>query len=715
MLQDLPSTVEELNSFREAQRLLQDQLVEKHSILMKAVSKQKEQLKEIQQHMILNLQSQLFVDPVKIQETCSSYLERNKVLSERHEEQEQALDTISRKLEEQIQNAEQRYQRHFKAVMEKKALEQRRPTPEQSGVPGASLPSMGFRGQPPAQINSANVVTEADDETSHPQRIVDDVNLQARHTASPLELIPLDSRVDLQKQAHIEEIQGGLSFLKRSSDSPKPLRRNPKVSRIDANPNQLWSQAQAMSADTPVEQSMADSVPSNTVGFNGTSQIGVQPFSLTNGCTSITATTSVMASPLSSSRMLDTQSSQAVHNHDTLQSSCGGYPSVRTVDESRTLHHLAYPPPQQGSSTNVGMATQPLHDNASFAILTGQSGDQFAINQLESTVSSILQQQQQEQQQSQMNAGLAQTIGQLFMNSAQNQQIMQVLLTVLSALQAQPQVAASLMTLIKQMQGNTQQQEEAPTQPQPQPVPSSSQFVEASSRGQPTSELLNTASTPYSYMNNVTYQQQQQKQQAREPPGPARQRLSHQPQQATRRDRETAGLSGNRVSSTTTSYSVALHQQQQQQQQQVFQQPFSRSSLLANPVGSNSLGFVSYETMPSTSVGSPATTTRDLGALDKKKHSKSKSDYFSNFSSEELRAMLVASPGSADPSPVPKQDKKLEDNELLYNPLLTQQQQLLQLHQVCVQNCLWLLFLLIPHPVVSGHSHRREFHPVPPS
>ena len=49
--------------------------------------------------------------------------------------------------------------------------------------------------------------------------------------------------------------------------------------------------------------------------------------------------------------------------------------------------------------------------------------------------------------------------------------------------------------------------------------------------------------------------------------------------------------------------------------------------------------------------------------------------------------MLTVSSGmptnsGASNSPASKEEKKLQEEELLYNPLLTQQQELLQLHQV---------------------------------
>ena len=171
-VQDLPSTVDELERFREAQRLLQNQLLEKHSLLLKAVARQKQQLQEIQQHMILNLQSQLFVDPVKLQETCSGYFERNKDLSERHEVQEQALESISRKLEAQMQTAERRYQRHFKLLMEKKAEEQQMAA-EQS-IPQSSETfidtAVSLGGQQQAQLESEDVVVEDIDPLNSRQR-----------------------------------------------------------------------------------------------------------------------------------------------------------------------------------------------------------------------------------------------------------------------------------------------------------------------------------------------------------------------------------------------------------------------------------------------------------------------------------------------------------------------------------------------------------------
>lgn len=112
------------------------------------------------------------------------------------------------------------------------------------------------------------------------------------------------------------------------------------------------------------------------------------------------------------------------------------------------------------------------------------------------------------------------------------------------------------------------------------------------------------------------------------------------------------------------------------------------ASQISSSTITSTMNFMPYENMASTSTGvTSVAAVRDFDLLEKKKTSKSKGDYFSNFSSDELRAMLMDAPGamSNNESPtnlaVDKQEKKLEDEELLYNPLLTQQQQLLQLHQ----------------------------------
>ena len=117
----------------------------------------------------------------------------------------------------------------------------------------------------------------------------------------------------------------------------------------------------------------------------------------------------------------------------------------------------------------------------------------------------------------------------------------------------------------------------------------------------------------------------------------------------------------------------------------------SFSSLTGSPIPSSSnspspLNFMSYGSLPSTSMRPRMGSAHDLNTTGK--GPKSKSDYFSNFSSDELSSMmLTVSSGmptnsGASNSPASKEEKKLQEEELLYNPLLSQQQELLQLHQV---------------------------------
>lgn len=124
----------------------------------------------------------------------------------------------------------------------------------------------------------------------------------------------------------------------------------------------------------------------------------------------------------------------------------------------------------------------------------------------------------------------------------------------------------------------------------------------------------------------------------------------------------------------------------------------------ASNTSSAALNLIPYGSMPSTSAGSPSGSTHELSSAGKRKRTKSRSDYFSNFSPGELNSMMLNTPGglssneSASNSPASKQEKKLQDEDLLLNALPSQQQQLLQLHQVrSFFACLFVrLFVSVP-------------------
>ena len=730
-------------------------------MLLKAVTKQKEQLKEIQQHMILNLQSQLFVDPVKLQEKCAGYFERNKDLSERHEEQELALESISRKLEAQIQTAERRYQRHFKVLMDKRTEEQKADE-ARSAQAGDDFMDTAPVEQQQAQIESDDMIVN--DIDSLPQNHPGE--LQVQQSSSALELITVDTQLDLQQHAHIDEVQSSASTLKRNAASPSN-QANQKIRRVETNSKQMWQQPFSTSTQLDQHQqrqqqqaTIAAATPvswqPSTTSQSVANQDFAQAFPGINDRGSVTATTSVTSAPVLAPREVSMQQNHSTRGEESVPSQSAAY-SLGANDLPQALLQSFPSAPQ----ANSGMLGGNMPGGGAFQGPTGQNGLGFATPQVGATTSNAFQQQQLLQG-SEMNPSVGQFVEQFLTNTSQNQQIMQVLLTVLSALQSQPQVAASLITLLKQIQGNQQQQQQLQQQQQQQqqqhqqhqqpqgelllPIqPTAAQFtVGSSTQGQATAQHRTTAPPPYSYANEVVYQQQrqqqqqqQQQQQHQQPPPlshnqrrlPQQQQLQrprgiYQSQQQQTR-REAPGLAMNRVSATTTSYSVALQQQQQHQQQQQQrqqqqqqqqrqqqqqhqhqqqqqerqlhpQQQLSRSTPMNSMVGSHipsstntssSTSYMPYQAMPSTSTGSPS-PARNLAPAEKKKTCKPKGDYFSNFTSEELRAMLMDSPGElssnegASDSSANKQEKKLEDEELLYNPLLTQQQQLLALHQV---------------------------------
>ena len=704
--------------------------------------------------MILNLQSQMYVDPIKLQETCSGYIERNKDLSERRQEQEQTLDTITRSLEEQMKNADRHYQFQYNKLLDKTGS--RLKTVGADGETCVQQPTEDFISEQPVAQASFDVFGGSDDQRQQKQQ-------DQRTVLSPLQLVSVDSSLNLQQHAHIEDVQGGTSSLKRSgSIDTNP--RGQKVMRGSASSRPpMWQQE--ISTGTRVDQqprqqqpAVAPALPPSWQSYiTGTDQTGSsqrygQTFLVSNQrATTVTETTNTLTSPLPASRDIsrDTTScklNQAIQRQEAIQSQY----SLGTMDSPQTFQG-GFSPPQfnmdvatRGASTSQTPTGQAGLGQAP----SGQSGIGFGIPQLapispnfpnQQQIQQEQQQQQQQQQSSQVNASITQNVAQLLTDSSQNQQFMQVLLSVLSALQSQPHVATKLSALLKQVQGN--QQEEAVQQmppvassqpmqftaaqmppaasaPSMQPSAAAHYLLASCSQGQ----LQNSRQPPaYSASHETVYQQQQQQQQQQlagfqNQPRPLQQPQPEQQQQRTglipysRRDPSCLGVP--RVTSTTTSYSVSLHnqqqrlQQQQQQQQQkneqrqLQQQQLARnanvmSSLTSSQLPSSSaasMGFMPYGNMPSTSTGNPSGSALELDSSSgKRKTSNTKTDYFSNFSPEELSSMMLDAPpsrmsnneGASTSSSSNQQEKKLEGEELLYNPLLSQQQQLLQLHQVC--------------------------------
>ena len=729
--QELPSTVEELEDFREAQRLLQNQLLEKHTVLMNAISKQKSQLQEIQQQMILNLQSQLYVDPVKLQETCSGYIKRNKDLTEKREEQEHTLKSITHTLEEQMRSADLQYKRHYEKLLDRRTDELKEGG--SSVQPNTLQRSELVANQALGTAADFSVLTGNDRQQQQQQQ-------QQAPTDSPLQLMSVDSPLDLQQQAHIEDIQGNISGSKRSLPNNRDS-RGQKVMLFGSSSRPIWQQSVATEArpEQRLQQQQSSLAPAPSIHPSRTNQGSGQPFLRLNQRTATgTETTNVLCTPLPAypgpsqdpSRNTDIQSNPSIHGQVPIQSQYAL--GAADVPQSRQMYATSQQMiglPQQNSeiaalNTSV-FQTQPIQ-SAMAQLATDQ------LSQSAATSLNLLGQQQQ-QQSSQVNAAVVQSITQLLTDSSQNQQLVQVLLSVLSMLQSQPQLAVSLSTLLKQVQGNQQEPQvgvpcAAPTQTL---QPSSAQIaVGPGGQGQ-----LQSASQPtYAYSSESTFQRQQrqpsvlsnqwrtaqqQQQQQQQPHQHQRQPQQQQQQQ----QQQVPGLVQHsrrgihRVTSTTTSYSVALQRQQQQQQQQQQHQHqqqhqqvdqrlssnASLSSLTGSPIPSSSnspspLNFMSYGSLPSTSMRPRMGSAHDLNTTGK--GPKSKSDYFSNFSSDELSSMmLTVSSGmptnsGASNSPASKEEKKLQEEELLYNPLLTQQQELLQLHQV---RSLFVYVFHLPH------------------
>ncbi|XP_068701676.1 neuronal PAS domain-containing protein 2-like isoform X2 [Montipora foliosa] len=754
---ELPATVEELENFRQAQRMLQDQLLEKHSILMKAITKQKAQLQEIQRQMILNLQSQMYVDPIKLQDTCSGYIERNKDLSERRQEQEQTLESIARTLEEQMKNADRRYQLHYNKLLDKRGSEVK--TVGSIGDTCSQQGTEDYTAEPPVGSATFNVFAGSDGHRQQQQQ------QDSRAVLSPLQLVSVDSSVNLQQHAHIEEVQGNITGLKRSGTMDTNP-RSQKAMRVSVSSRPpMWQEGVSTGARAGQQQrqqqsTVAAALPRSWESYITSQAVSSQGFGQTlpgsnQSAGTVTETTNALSTPLPASRdmsrdaacRLNVQTNQSMQRQETIQSqfSLGAMDSPQTFQQGYHSPQLNMDIVSRGASTSQS----PTGQTGLGQTPSGPSAVGFGIQQLAAISPNFAsqpqqqiqqqqlnhqQQQQQQPQNSQISASIAQTVTQLLSDSSQNQQLMQVVLSVLSALQSQPQVATTLASLLKQVQGNQQEetvQQMAPVaSPQPPIQPSAAQFLLASCSQ---AQLQNSRQPPaYSANPETVYQQQQQQQiamfqnqqrgplQQQNPPPPPPPRPQQQQQQqqqhqqraglAQHSRRDTSCLGMPRVTSTSTSYSVALHhqqqrlqqQQQQQQQQQIEQRQLqqqlarnvSMSTLTGSPIPSSSaaaMNYMPYGSIPSTSTGSPADSAlENSSSSGKRKSSNSKTDYFSNFSPEELSSMMLDAPPrnvamsnneGASTSSSNQQEKKLEGEELLYNPLLTQQQQLLQLHQ----------------------------------
>lgn len=750
-MQELPATVEELDNFREAQRMLQNQLLEKHSVLMKAISKQKAQLQEIQRQMILNLQSQLYVDPVKLQETCSGYIERNKDLSERRQVQEQTLDSITRSLEVQMKSADRRYQRHYEKLVEKRVSDQNNAGP--NGEPSSPRRTEDYlaTGRASASDSFGVFTGHAGQRPQQKQQQQKD-GLLARPVSSPIPLISLDSPLNLQQHAHIEDVQGNVTSLRRGGSSESSP-RGQKAMRLSSSSGPIWQQTmpgtrpqqqqQEQQTQQQHQQAAVVATPGSWQSYVSSQTARNQGFGQTfpglnnQRTATVTETTNALSTPLlasrdisrdSSSCKLGVQQNLSMHSQETMQSpySLGAMDSPQTFQQTYSPSQQVNCPPQLNMemSTRVAGSSHSSTGQTGMGQTTSQAGMGFGMPQLGAMVPNLFGQQQQQQQQSpQLNASITESVAQLMTDSSQNQQIMQVLLSVLSAIQNQPHVAATLASLLKQVQGSQPgQQGQGASTASPQPMQPTTAQLPLSSGNQ--GQLHNVRPPPYPHTSESAFQHQQQLLQAQmsalqnqrrplqQPPPPPQQQQQQQQQrtgliQHSRRDGSSLGMP--RVTSTTTSYSVTLHHQQQQQQQQQLQQQqqqqneqrqlqqqLSRNVSMSSMTGSqmqsssSTMGFMPYGGMPSTSTGSPSKSSHELSSSGKRKNSNSKNDYFSNFSSDELSSLMLDTPrsqsnnDSASNSAGNNQEKKLEGEELLYNPLLTQQQQLLQLHQVCL-------------------------------
>lgn len=281
----------------------------------------------------------------------------------------------------------------------------------------------------------------------------------------------------------------------------------------------------------------------------------------------------------------------------------------------------------------------------------------------------------------QQSPGTLSNIQNLLTASSQNPQAMQKLL---SGLSSQPDVARTLLNLLKQAQSSESSEAESLLFSQ-----NLQQTTDQFSAALNTGIANRTTSNHMLYPSNVGNLQETQQQR-------------HQ----------------------------NLQQQQRQQQQQQFQQQQQQQRMSNLRAANQKMTFTSRRQMRQITESSTATWTStetqgrsieqrgidDMTALndnqrlvstsnqfqnsnnEKQKETSRQKDYFSNFTSKELEAMFLSTPQQKQPRPSTSgepstsscnvDDAKLREEEAFSTPLLVNQQQLMQMHEVRVQTFL---------------------------
>ena len=627
----------------EAQRQLHEQLARKHSSLEDAIAKQKEQLKIIQQHMFLNIQAQLTVDQTKNQEVIAREFERTRILTEEHEKQEKRQQELSRKLQEQRKRANERYQTQLKQLLGNRPNALEELSQRQSCV---SQPLQPWKSQ-----SSSTKEDTISHQKSITQTQTSNQRQDLRCTEGRSRLMDVSGTTNTTLKSHPaqqlpQQFPGTLETDGQKDSGLMNIPTSCKQNNNSFGNRELHQPTRSLSLQQMQNQ------PAQSQPFPGSVQGQLQE----------TSTVNLLPEQLGDWRLQKQQQQQIRGASSEMQ-------QVSISDDRPSL-----PQNPVSSSRRLGSVAGIAPVDASAVSLQKQSTPYHLLQQAQSTSAATMQQKQQPETPALQNL-------QELLSSRDS------VVQLVSSLSSRPDLTVALLSILQQVQSNS------PPVSYQSPVSTTSSFSQSKA---------------------VAFQLQPQVGRNRVPlPVFQQQPLREESFEQSRKHAATyQGSLQQQLLQLQEQQQVQLQQQrqrQQQQQQQVLsqldnRQPREVHNRLGNaagvircrPAATSNTSFAEAFQSRTPLTSAPTHTAANLlsepqdyiSTNSNQRKLKAKKDYFSSFTSSELQAMLLQPTARAQTcseiaalSATPEQ-KKLKEDLLQYNPLLTEHQELLDMQQV---------------------------------
>ncbi|XP_032231171.2 circadian locomoter output cycles protein kaput [Nematostella vectensis] len=613
---DLTMSFEELESFIEAQRQLHEQLYKKHAFLETAIVKQRQQLQDIQQQMLLNLQAQLTLDPAKNKELFETQLKKTRELTEKYEKQVSTQKQFVRKLADRKKIMEKRNQRHLKHFFQKRQkLSDTTPTssacavscspsavstaPQEQWASVSTVSGDEDRRQPVAEMSSPGVLKTANNRgVSQAQKSsVSDVEqqIQRYQTTQPLQ----QGYTEQWHQDNRERYDRREKAAQRQQQQHLQQHRQQQQQRLDRHQQQQGQQQQQQQQRLQQRRQLRERQQRHLQQQQQRQQ-----------------------------QFQRQQQQQQMQQRQQLQ-------QLQQQQQPQQQHHQQQQQQQQQQQLFMQGIQLSSTDTSQVNMMSPLSSPTQQVNPIPLN-SPILPAPQQN--------NTLQNIQNLLTISSQNPEAMQMLL---SGLGSQPQVAQTLLNLLRQAQS-----------------PGASL---APSMQQATSQFSAAINSNLNYGGN---------------PAPQGFSLGEVGQQITQHTLRENPVFNRQVGENSLNNPM-----------QIAEIPGSQNQRVSWSATNISNGFGPRHLTPMGSLNQASCSTPHQfqppeGPVSNSGKHKDKKDYFSNFSSQELEAMfltpeqpLASTSQSHSGASGNSKENKLQEEQYMHSPLLIQQQHLLQMHE----------------------------------